>query len=316
MTYAGRVATRRPSGTGFDGAAHPIRVAARLTGLTVDTLRAWERRYEAVRPSRDGRGRAYSESDVARLKTLGDLVRGGHAIGSVAGLDDASLSRLLNRSAAASGPERAPRVPLANLGTITTALDAYDLDEVDRALNTFAVLLPPRDLVLTVVLPLLREVGARWERGALRPSQEHLISAIVRSVLGGLLRAATRPNGHARPDAVFATPSGERHELGLLSAAVLAASAGIRVVYLGPDLPAADIAHAAATTDARAVVLALTTRGALAQAERRALLRLSRERTVWAGGAAAGRVTRPGDGQIRAIGDLESFVVRLQDHVR
>ncbi|MCC7043692.1 MAG: MerR family transcriptional regulator [Acidobacteria bacterium] len=290
---------------------------ARLTGLTVDTLRAWERRYQAVRPTRDGRGRTYSEADIARLKALGDLVRRGHAIGSVAGLDDERLRRLLERSRAASGAGQAPQVTLANLGTITTALDAYDLDEVERALNTFAVLLPPRDLVFRVVLPLLREVGDRWERGTLRPSQEHLISAIVRSVLGGLLRAATRPNGQTRPHAVFATPAGERHELGLLSAAVLAASAGISLVYLGADLPASDIGHAAATTDARVVVLALTTSGGLAPAERRALADLARERAVWAGGAAAaGSLARPGNGRIRTIPDLESFVAALQDHVR
>lgn len=41
--------------------------------------------------------------------------------------------------------------------------------------------------------------------GRLRPAQEHLVSAIVRSVLGGLLRAAMRPN--ASPKIVFATPT-------------------------------------------------------------------------------------------------------------
>jgi DNA-binding transcriptional MerR regulator len=309
------VAARHSAGTPADGSAHPIRVVARLTGLTVDTLRAWERRYDAVRPARDARGRTYSEADVARLRTLGDLVRRGHAIGSVAGLDDERLRRLLERSAAARGSGRAPQVTPANLDAITMALDAYDLDEVERALNTFAVLLPPRDLVFGVVLPLLREVGDRWRRGTLRPSQEHLISAIVRSVLGGLLRAAARPNGQTRPHAVFATPAGERHELGLLSAAVLAASAGIGLVYLGADLPAADIRHAAVTTDARVVVLALTTPGGPAQAERRALADLSTRRAVWAGGAAAGSLTRPGHGRIRTFDDLESFVTALQDHV-
>jgi methanogenic corrinoid protein MtbC1 len=284
--------------------------------LTVDTLRAWERRHEAVRPTRDARGRVYSDAEIARLKTLGDLVRRGHAIGAVAGLDDGRLRRLLTRSAAAAPEDAAPRAPLADLRTITSALDAYDLDEVERALNTFAVLLPPRDLIRTVVLPLLREVGARWERGTLRPSQEHVISAIVRSVLGGLLRTATRPTAHARPHAVFATPAGERHELGLLSAAVLAASAGIGLLYLGADLPAADIAHAAAGTDARVVILAVTTSGVVDQAERRALARLSRERPVWAGGAAAGRFARVGGGRIRVIDDLDAFVAAVQDHVR
>jgi hypothetical protein len=88
------------------------------------------------------------------------------------------------------------------------------------------------------------------------------------------------------------------------------------LVYLGTDLPAADIRHAAVTTDARVVVLALTTPGGLASAERRRLADLSRECAVWAGGAsAAGSLAGPGGGRVRTLDDLESFVAALQDHV-
>jgi DNA-binding transcriptional MerR regulator len=292
---------------------HPIRVAARLAGLSVDTLRAWERRHAAVRPARGARGRAYSDADVARLQVLGALVRRGHAIGSVAGLGDADLRRLITRSTT-TAIDQAPSTPLASIQTIATALDRYDLEAVERSLNTFAVLLPPRDLIFTIVLPLLRDVGDRWSRGALRPSQEHLISAIVRSVLGGLLRSLTRPEAVAH--VVFAAPAGERHELGLLSAALLTASSGAGVVYLGSDLPAGDIAHAAAATDARLVVLALTARDVVPQAERRAIARLSRDRVVWAGGAEASRVADVGGSRVHVIDDLAAFVPRVNDLVR
>ena len=64
--------------------AYPIRVVARMTGLSLDTIRAWERRYEAVVPRRNKRGRVYSESQVARLRLLAELVKRGHAIGTIA----------------------------------------------------------------------------------------------------------------------------------------------------------------------------------------------------------------------------------------
>jgi DNA-binding transcriptional MerR regulator len=67
---------------------YPIRAVAKLTGLSIDTLRAWERRYAAVEPQRDDRGRLYSETDVRRLHLLRAAVERGHAIGRLATLSD------------------------------------------------------------------------------------------------------------------------------------------------------------------------------------------------------------------------------------
>jgi DNA-binding transcriptional MerR regulator len=262
---------------------YPIRAVAQMTGLSLDTLRAWERRYETVTPRRGDRGRMYSEDDVTRLRHLGQLVEKGHAIGTIAHLDTAQLTRLLESTAALT--PQSPSVAAARLDDVIAALDRYDLATIETALNRFAAVLPPRELVFVVVLPLLGEIGARWQAGSLRPAQEHLVSAIVRSVLGGLLRALTRVE--ATPRIVFAAPSGERHELGLLSAAVLAAAEGYGVVYLGPDLPATDIWHAATRADARVVIVGLTTPGAVTRAELRALSQIPAGVSLWVGGPAA-----------------------------
>lgn len=263
---------------------YPIRAVARMTGLSLDTLRAWERRYEAVSPSRGQRGREYSDADVARLRALGQLVGRGYSIGAIATLGDAELAGLLAAASHAAALAYEPAAT-ADLAPIIGALDRFDLDALERALNRHAVILPPADLVFAVVVPLLREIGARWEAGRLRPSQEHLASAVVRSVLGGLLRASTRPDGS--PTVLFATPTGERHELGLLCAAVLAASAGCRIVYLGPDLPADEIGHAAANAGAEVVVLSMTTPGSVTQRELKAVAQRLHGLEVWVGGPEA-----------------------------
>ena len=83
-----------------------------------------------------------------------------------------------------------------------------------------------------------------------------MVSGAMRNLLGSLLRVQAPRDGRA--GLVFATPPGERHELGITAAAMLAAAGGLGVVYLGADLPAADIVEAARRTGARAVVLALT----------------------------------------------------------
>ena len=207
---------------------------------------------------------------------------------------EADLAGLLKRADALTDPPEP--APVARLELLERALDRYDLDAIEATLNRYAAVLPPRDLVFAVILPMLQEIGRRWEAGNVRPAQEHLVSAIVRSVLGGLLRATMRPN--ASPKIVFATPAGERHELGLLSAALLTASAGYGVVYLGPDLPAADIAHAAAAAGARVVIVSLTTPGAVTRGEMRTLARIGQAGVeLWVGGPGGPIPALDGDGQ-------------------
>jgi DNA-binding transcriptional MerR regulator len=290
---------------------YPIRAVAQMTGISIDTLRAWERRYEAVVPSRSDRGRLYSDADVERLRKLGDLVKRGHAIGTIASLDDEALARLLEGADAHKANGEAPAAT-ADLAALASALDRYDLDAIEATHNRHAVVLPPRELVLAVIVPLLQEVGRRWESGRLRPAQEHLVSSIIRSVLGGLLRASSRP--HASPKIVFATPSGERHELGLLCAALLAASAGYGVVYLGQDLPAADIAHAAATAGARIIVVSLTTPGAVTRAELRKLMELPPGIELWVGGPASDVLISTAGDRVRVVAELTDVVPMLSRH--
>jgi len=290
---------------------YPIRAVARLTGLSVDTLRAWERRYEAVVPKRGERGRVYSDTDVDRLKQLAVLVERGHAIGTVARLSGGELTRLIDGSDALAAVRQ--ETPAADLTALFRALDRYDLTALESALARHAAVLPTRDLVFAVILPLLRELGDRWETGTLSPAQEHLVSAIVRSILGGLLRSIARSDGS--PRVVFATASGERHELCVLCAAVLAAAAGYGVVYLGPDLPAADIAQAAQRSGASSVVLGATTPGAVTRAEAKHLAKVLSDVDLWIGGReAAALAAEIGFG--RQVATLDALVPMFARHSR
>ena len=137
---------------------YPIRVVSRMTGLSLDTLRAWERRYSAVVPQRNERGRLYSDADVARLQQLEQLVARGHAIGTIARVSGAELAKLLHGGDELTMPAVQPKLS-ANLEPLTSALDRFDLNAIEATLNRYAALLPPRDLVFAVMLPLLRHIG-------------------------------------------------------------------------------------------------------------------------------------------------------------
>jgi MerR family transcriptional regulator, light-induced transcriptional regulator len=107
------------------------------------------------------------------------------------------------------------------------------------------------DFVSGVVHPLLVRVGDLWEAGALRPAQEHVVSAAVRQVLDWVLAdMALSADG---PLLVLGTVDGELHEFGAMLAGVVATDAGWRVLYLGASLPAEELALAAERSGARAL---------------------------------------------------------------
>lgn len=274
-------------------ARYPIRAVSRLTGIGIDTLRAWERRHGAVTPSRDDRGRMYTDADIARLRLLRGAVENGHSIGRLAGLTDAALRRL----AATAGANAVlpvvptPRTPL-DTAALTAALQKYDATAIDQQISRLAAVLPPLELLRDVLMPVLAQVGDESRRGAARIAHEHLMSSTMRNILGSFLRLYARPEVSTR--LLFTTPAGERHEVGTLGAAVLAASCGLGVAYLGPDLPAGEIVQSVRPAGAQVLVLGLTATSAAKATERelRTIVRdLPKEVELWAGGRGAARHT-------------------------
>src|SRR6185312_8172121 len=91
---------------------HPMRVVTRRTGLSADLLRAWERRYEVVKPSRsEGGRRLYSDADIERLRLLYRATLAGRSIGQVAELSTEALTALVRLDAEADA-----EAELANQG--------------------------------------------------------------------------------------------------------------------------------------------------------------------------------------------------------
>jgi methanogenic corrinoid protein MtbC1 len=272
-------------------ARYPIRAVSRLTGIGIDTLRAWERRHGAVTPVRDDRGRMYTDADIARLRLLRDAVEDGHTIGRLAGLTDAELRRLA-ATGGASTPSEAPPAPRRSNDTaaFAVALQHYDAAAIDQQISRLASVLPPLELLRDVLMPALAQVGEDWHRGTASIAHEHLMSSTMRNILGSFLRLYARPE--ASPRLLFATLAGERHEIGTLGAAMLAASSGLGVAYLGPDLPARDIVESVRPAGAQILVVGLTSTSAGTARERelRTIVRdLPKPVELWAGGRGAAR---------------------------
>lgn len=252
---------------------HPIQVAALRTGLSKDVLRAWERRYQVVEPGRTDTGRRlYSDEDIERLRLLRRARGSGRVLKRLARLSDAELGSLVvedekarreseRREAREVGGEtrdgRADaELVAAYVARCLAAAERLDPVALHAILDGAVVDLRPVALVEGVVAPLMRRIGDLWWERRLGPRHEHVASAVVRSSLDHVIAALVR-----RDDAglhlVSTTPTGQRHEIGAMLVAATAAGLGWKVTYLGPDLPAEEIAEAVRGVDADALALSL-----------------------------------------------------------
>ena len=299
---------------------YPIRAAAKLTGISVDTLRAWERRYKAVTPGRSARGRLYDDSDIRRLLLLRSAVDSGRAIGQVACLSDAELEELESKARSFRGQYQPTAALLPAEPALQPLLDSiasFDYGRANEELGRLAVLLGPAGLVRQVILPVMQLAGEYWEKGVFQVAQEHMLSACVRNVLGGLIRHRTSGNGAVR--LVLTTPAGELHEFGILAAAILAVGHGVQISYLGPNLPWREILFAVEKGAPHAVVLGIVNTNA--RSEIRAELNmlasaLPTEAELWVGGSGAAKVfdgiSRDGSFLLENIADFERHLARLR----
>lgn len=231
----------------------PIRAVSQMTGLSQHAIRAWEKRYGVVDPDRTGTNRRlYTRGDVEKLLLLKRAAEQGHSLAQVALLPVEALRELVGEAQRpASLTER--NVGLAALAI--RAMMAMDADQLETALDHAFMTLGVDDAIDEVVIALLLAIDAGWASGTVSVAQEHLASAVIRSVLHRVQRTLMVPSGARR--IVMTTLPGELHELGAMIVAVTAAKRGWNVVYLGPNIPTAEIAAAALAARADAIGLSV-----------------------------------------------------------
>jgi MerR family transcriptional regulator, light-induced transcriptional regulator len=216
---------------------------ARRTGVATDLLRAWERRYGLLAPTRTASGyRLYSSADVRRVGRMRELLAAGVSAAEAA---REALSEPATADLAPNGASIELREAIQRLD------DAASHNAFDRLLADFSL-----DAVLVgAVLPLLRELGEGWERGEVSVAQEHFASHLIRGRLLGLARGWDRGSG---PRAVLACPPEERHDLGLLIFGLALREHGWRITFLGGDTPVETLADTVERLVPEAVVLSAT----------------------------------------------------------
>lgn len=283
-----------------------IGALARATGIPVETLRTWEQRYGFPVAERRASGhRTYPVSLVPRLRRIADLLSRGHRAGAVVPASDAELDRLTSVSSSdtTSVPWRSIP-PTGSIDDVTAAVAAFDTERVTGMLLADWGRMGPLEFLKSRAAPLIEHVGREWAAGRLEIRHEHFLS----ERLGDLLRSLRLPFEHKATGSVVicATLPGEQHALGLQMAALALATAGLRVVYLGTEMPPAELALLAKDLPAAHVALSVSS-AADAHTVTRDIRRLRRLLPANVGlvvGGAGAPAAKPG---VRTIADFDTL---------
>jgi DNA-binding transcriptional MerR regulator len=215
-------------------------------GVSPDVLRAWERRYRLLRPSRSAGGyRLYTEHDEWRVRLMQQKLWTGLSAAQAA----QEVARMEPEGDLSEDSIETPHRLAQQLGA---SLESFDEDVAHELLDRLFGLHGLERAIRDALMPYLRELGDRWARGQVTVAQEHFASRLIEGRLLSLARGWNRGPG---PRAVLACPSGEQHTLPLVCFGLVLRSRGWRNVYLGADTPPSTVHMAVDTVSADVVVL-------------------------------------------------------------
>jgi len=284
-----------------DDVALRIGEVSKRTGVSPELLRAWERRYGLLRPTRSSGGlRLYDAADVDRVRLMQRHLAEGLAAAEAAA---AAL-----RSAAGEDSASPALSAEALRDQLTDALDGFDEPRAQVILDRLLAVTTLETLLSDVVLPYLRELGARWARGDASVAQEHFATVVLRGRLLGIARGWGVGVG---PAAVLACLPGEHHDLGLIAFGLALRSRGWRIVYLGPDTPIETVEDACRRLEPRLVVLSAVTPEHVGPVLEQLRGIAGRRRVALGGAAAAASGVSGSNGVLLLTGDPIAEATRI-----
>lgn len=252
-----------------------LNVVLRETGLTADTLRAWERRYNLPKPQRTPGGhRLYSDYDVAVVKWLRARQKEGLTISRAVELwKETAASRDPLESLPQPVSEGVISVPVnpideLRLSWVKACLN-FDALQADEVINQAFAMSTVETVCFEILQKGLQQIGSFWYFNQATVQQEHFATAQALRRIETLISSAPAPTRDQT--VLLGCPAGEWHYFPLLLLALLLRRRGVNVVYLGPNLPLEQMEATAATVRPDLIVLAsqqLPTAAALQAAAR------------------------------------------------
>ncbi|MBN8234708.1 MerR family transcriptional regulator [Halobacillus kuroshimensis] len=216
-------------------AKYNIKAVSQMLGIQPGTLRAWERRYRMIRPSRNEAGhRLYTDEHIRILKWLMEKVDKGFTISQAVSLLES------NEEAVTHNEHSENRTQLDKIGDqLLDSLLSFNENDAQRHLDHAFSLFTPETVAIDIIGPILVKIGDLWEENKITSAHEHFASQFIRSRIGMMLLSI--PSDSMLPRALLVCGPNERHELGLLIFALFLKRKGYDVIYLGQSIAGGDI---------------------------------------------------------------------------
>lgn len=236
---------------------------SKLTGLSTHVIRAWERRYGLVTPTRGAnRYRLYNDEDVRFFKYLKARVDEGTSIGELAEIGREKLLGQIHQKLVKEAESPPPSQALVS--DLIQTLINNDRAGFERKLNGALAVIPFEEALHRFLLPLQKQVGQSWHDGQLGIAQEHYSTNQVRQkIFSAINQLRITEEGLG---VVVACPEEERHEIAAMTVAYLCAARGFRVHYLGVNLPIPELVKYCKEVLPALILLSLTDQRSSAQA--------------------------------------------------
>ncbi|MET4107123.1 MerR family transcriptional regulator [Hymenobacter sp. UYP22] len=226
-----------------------------LSGIKAHTIRVWEQRYGILRPVRTATNiRTYCDDDLRRLLNVATLCGRGYRISQVAKLSEQELcSAVISCDDAAHADRYCHQVN----GLLAAMLEMNEC-HLTAIMNQVVEHYGFEQAVLRVVYPFLQRIGVMWQAGTVNPAQEHLVTHLIRQKLMAATDALPPVQPATARRWVLFLPEREMHELALLFMNYVLRSRGHHVLYLGQNLPIAEIEKVCSAYQPYAAVTVLT----------------------------------------------------------
>lgn len=207
-----------------------------ITGIKAHTLRIWEQRYNLIVPKRtDTNIRYYDDDDLRFILNVSILNNYGIKISEIAKMSGDKIRETVLLVSEKNSPQS------AQVKALISTMFSLDEQAFNNILSSNILKLGLEDTIIQVVFPFLHQIGVLWMTEAVHPAHEHFITNLIRQKLYVAIDAQT---GKQSPDGkkfLLFLPEGETHEIGLLFANYFLRARGHKVVYLGQNLPYADL---------------------------------------------------------------------------
>ncbi|EMR01777.1 MerR family transcriptional regulator [Cesiribacter andamanensis] len=216
---------------------YSIKDLEHLSGIKAHTLRIWEQRYNFLHPDRtDTNIRLYNDDDLKLILNVSLLRDNGFKISKIAGMDARQIGEAVRQITDQQGTHHTEQIHALSLAMI-------DLDEerFEKIMSTNILQQGFEQTMMQVVFPFLRKIGVLWQTGSVTPAQEHFISNLIRQKLIVAIDGSFVSSKEKHKKYLLYLPEGELHELTLLFCYYAIKSRKNRVIYLGQNVPLADV---------------------------------------------------------------------------